>query len=308
MSIRSRVLNAVAPSIMWSARRVVGTFGFSLTRRSYYSPIPEESDLPPGYWDQTSELVGIDMNDAHSLELLRSGVAPYLAEFRERFPIEAPPDGKGFWLINGVYMAVDAHVYYSLIRHFKPRRIIEIGSGQSTLLAVAAAAANRHKDAAPCEITAIEPYPARNMQEVVSQITLIEKPLQAVALDLFQSLGSGDILFIDSTHVLREGNDVQLEYLEILPRLKPGVLVHVHDISLPRRYPRVYFEKGLYWNEQYLLQAFLAFNSRFEVIWGGNHLFLKHPQVMKDVFPEIATMRSHFPLAEPSSFWMRVRG
>jgi hypothetical protein len=134
----------------------------------------------------------------------------------------------------------------------------------------------------------------------------VPRKLQEVGLAPFLGLEAGDVLFIDSSHVLREGNDVQFEYLEILPRLAPGVWVHVHDISLPRRYPRVYFEQGLYWNEQYLLQALLAFSTRLRVAWAGNHLLLRHPEEMHRAFPEIAVMRRHFPLSEPSALWMRV--
>lgn len=276
-------------------------------RRHYYSPIPESADFPPGFWHQTSELPGVDINETFGLELLNTVIPPYLEEFGSRFPIERPTDGRGFWLINSVYMAVDAHIYYSLIRHFRPKRIIEIGSGQSTVLAAAAADINRSRDNAPCAITAVEPFPARDLQEVYDRITIVQKRLQAIDLSLFAELETGDFLFIDSTHVLREGNDVQLEYLEILPRLKPGVLVHVHDISLPRCYPKAYFDRALYWNEQCLLQAFLAFNSRFEVIWPGNYLMSKHPALMHRMFPEIAAMRAEFPAAEPTAFWMRVK-
>src|SRR3972149_5863814 len=120
-------------------------------------------------------------------------------------------------------------------------------------------------------------------------------------------MGEGDILFLDSSPVLRAGGDVQLEYLEILPRLAPGVLVHVHDISLPKPYPRVYFETGMYWNEQYLLQAFLAFNSRFEVLWPGNWMMVRHPEKVCAVFPEFHEMRKLYPQSEPTGFWMRVR-
>ena len=89
--------------------------------------------------------------------------------------------------------------------------------------------------------------------------------------------------------------------------LAPGVLVHVHDISLPKPYPRVYFDSGLYWNEQYLLQAFLAFNSRFEVIWPGNHMVLNYGERISKVFPEYQAMREKYPSSEPTSFWMRVK-
>ncbi|MGH9903790.1 MAG: class I SAM-dependent methyltransferase, partial [Pyrinomonadaceae bacterium] len=136
---------------------------------------------------------------------------------------------------------------------------------------------------------------------------LIEKRVQDVDLSVFTSLEANDILFIDSTHALRAGGDVQLEFCEIMPRLAPGVLVHVHDISLPRAYPRVYFDQRLYWNEQYLLQAFLTFNRRFEVIWPGNYMALRYPERIREFFFEYQDMRAAYPSSEPTSFWMRVR-
>jgi hypothetical protein len=157
------------------------------------------------------------------------------------------------------------------------------------------------------ELTIIDPYPSAVLRQGVPNVSrLIEDKIQNVSLGTFTSLASGDILFIDSSHVLREGGDVQFEYCEILPRLAPGVVVHIHDISLPRSYPNVYFDQHLYWNEQYLLQAFLAFNSRFEVIWAGNYTMLKYPDRVCAVFPEYHVMRETFPSAEPSSFWIRA--
>jgi hypothetical protein len=169
---------------------------------------------------------------------------------------------------------------------------------------------NRQDDGGePAQLTSIEPFPTPALREGFPGLSrLIEKRVQDVGLGLFTALEEGDILFIDSTHVLRSGGDVQLEYCEILPRLAPGVIVHIHDISLPKPYPRVYFEKNhYYWNEQYLLQAFLAFNSRFEVIWPGNYMMEKYPERVITVFPEYHQMRATFPSSEPASFWMRVR-
>jgi hypothetical protein len=136
---------------------------------------------------------------------------------------------------------------------------------------------------------------------------MIVKPIQDVPLSVFEEPEGGDILFIDSSHVIRSGNDVHYEYLKILPRLKPGVLVHVHDISLPKPYPKVYYDNHLYWNEQYLLQAFLMFNSAYEVVWPGNYMMETYPEKMLERFPEIKVMRTSYPSSEPTAFWMRVR-
>lgn len=280
--------------------------GYHLLRKHFYLPIPADEDIPSGYWEKQSELIGIDMNEQGALELL-DGVFPrYMGEFRNRFPLESPGDPRLFYLINGGYMAIDAHVYYAMIRHFKPRRIIEIGAGNSTLLGGVACLENQRETGHAVDYTAIDPYPQSILEKGVPGLTrLLTMKVQDLNPDLFTSLEAGDILFIDSSHVLRSGNDVEYEYLEILPRLAPGVLIHIHDISLPRHYPKVYYDNQLYWNEQYLLQAFLIFNTRLTVLWAGNYMILKYPERVCAVFPEYHVMRQHYPMSEPSAFWMR---
>jgi len=283
--------------------------GFDLIRRHYYSPVPQREDLAgPGFWDEASSLGGIDMREPEALEYLQVRLPPFLEEFRRRFPVEAAAGDEGFCVVNGVYMAVDAHVYYAMLRELRPRRLIEVGSGQSTRVAVEALDCNAAAGGR-ASILAIEPYPSDVLRGLAAagRLTLLERRVQDVPLAEFQALEPGDVLFIDSTHVLREGGDVQFEYLEVLPALRPGVHVHIHDISLPRRYPRVYHEQGIHWNEQYLLQAFLCFNAGFEVTWPGNYMMLRHPELMHRTFPEITAMRRRFPLAEPSAFWIRRR-
>lgn len=281
--------------------------GFHLLRQHYYLPIPDVRDVRDGFWERESELVGVDINEFGALDVLENVVAAHADEFRAQFPLDKA-GANGFYLLNGNFMAVDAHVYYALIRHFRPTRVIEIGSGFSTMLAGAACLANqRHYGVAP-QLVAIEPFPSSVLKAGLGGLSeLVQAKVQDVPLELFTSLRAGDIVFIDSSHVLREGGDVQFEFCEILPRLAPGVLVHVHDISLPRPYPRVYFERRLYWNEQYLLQAFLTFNTHFEVIWPGNYMLLRHHERLTEVLPEYHAMRAAFPSSEPASFWLRVR-
>ncbi len=280
--------------------------GYHLLRKHFYLPIPDDKDIGADYWNTQSELIGIDMNDQEALNLLEGVFTRYMAEFRDRFPVEPTGDAHTFYLINGGYMAIDAHVYYAIIRHYKPRRIIEIGAGNSTLLGGAACLENQRETGHAVDYTAIDPYPQSILEKGVPGLTrLLTMKVQDLNLDLFTSLEAGDILFIDSSHVLRSGNDVEYEFLEILPRLAPAVLIHIHDISLPRHYPKVYFDNQLYWNEQYLLQAFLTFNSRFKVLWAGNYMILKYPERVCTVFPEYHIMRQHYPMSEPSAFWMR---
>jgi hypothetical protein len=280
--------------------------GYHLLRKHFYIPIPDKEDLPADYWERHSDLVGIDMNDLCAVEHLNCIFPLYLDEFRAIFPNERTKDTRKFYLINGGYMAIDAHVYYAMIRHYKPKRIIEIGAGNSTLLAGAACLENYKETGKSVDYCAIDPYPQSIIDKGVPGLTrLITSKVQDIDMDYFTSLEENDILFIDSSHVLRSGNDVEYEYMEILPRLVPGVLVHIHDISLPKSYPRVYFDNQLYWNEQFLLQAFLTFNSRFKVIWAGNYMIINYPDQVCSVFPEYSLMRQHYPMSEPSAFWMR---
>ncbi len=283
--------------------------GFHLLRKNYDIPIPDVADLNDTFWEKRSQLVGVEMNEKYALNLLEAIFPLYLNEFRESFPLHESSSARGqFYLINGSLMAIDAHVYYTFIRHLKPKRVIEIGAGNSTLLAAAACRRNLKEHGKATYLMAIDPFPGSVLREGIPGLSrLVEDKVQNVDLELFASLESNDILFIDSSHVLRSGGDVQLEYCEILPRLAPGVLVHIHDVSLPKPYPRVYFENRLYFNEQYMLQAFLCFNSRFEVVWPGNYMLLKYPERVCAVFPEYHEMRKFFPNSESTSFWIRVR-
>ena len=134
---------------------------------------------------------------------------------------------------------------------------------------------------------AFEPYPVKTLRAGLPGLTrLVTKKIQDVPWAEFQKLQANDILFIDSTHVLKIGSDVQYEYLEILHRLNPGVLIHLHDIFWPAEYPRkwVMTEKR-FWNEAYLAQAFLAFNDSFEILWAGSYLHLNYPDKLKAAFP-----------------------
>jgi hypothetical protein len=282
--------------------------GLHLLPKHFYLPIPDDSDQLDDFWTTPSEMAGIETHDVAQLALIRDMFPRYLAEFRSQFPITEAGKFGDFFLLNGSYMAVDAQVYYSLIRQTNPGRIVEIGCGYSTFLACAAARRNHEEFGRSPLITAIDPYPweiFRNGYPGVNEV--VAKKVQDVPLDVFTSLKAGDMLFIDSTHALRSGSDVQYEFLEILPRLAPGVLVHVHDVSLPLPYPKVYYDTQTYWNEQYLLQAFLVYNSRFEVVWAGNYMLLNHRDAMLETFPEFKLMREKWTSSEPSAFWMRSK-
>ena len=240
------------------------------------------------------------MRERSQLELLDQFAASYRAEY-DALPFEHPGRPCRFFVNNGVFESVDAEMLYCIIRNFRPHRIIEIGSGFSTLLAAQAAIVNRDLDA-PCELTAIEPFPSPPLANPLPGLTrLVRTGVEDVALDKFRQLEANDILFIDSSHVLRIGGDVVREYLEILPSLRPGVIIHCHDIYLPADYPKeLVLGDRNFWTEQYLLHAFLQFNRAFEVLWAASYMHLHYPDRLASAFTSYS--RGSF---WPKSFWMR---
>ncbi len=278
------------------------SLGIHVTRVHFYHPIPDTRRLPPSLWEHRSEMVGVDMREAEQIRLLDAFRERYAGEYGV-LPRGPTADPLQFYFGNDTFPEVDAEILYCMIRHFKPKRLIEIGSGQSTLLAAQAARLNA-VEGHPCRITAIEPYPSAVLRGGVPGVELQAVELQSVPLSPFKDLEENDIVFIDSSHVLRIGGDVQHEYLEILPRLPRGVFVHVHDVFLPKNYPRDWIMKDRrFWNEQYLLQAFLMFNRAFQVEWAAAYMHLRHPDLLQQAFPSYHPAR-----CSPGSFWIRRTG
>lgn len=247
--------------------------GLNITRTHFYSPIPYLRELTDDLWSRHSELIGIDLNEKKQLELLSSFVSTYRDEY-EQFPLEKTTILHEYYVNNRVFESVDGEILYCMIRRFKPRRLIEIGSEFSTRLIVQSILKNKEEnDQYGCHLTTIDPFSrgiVRDGFPHFSSLQLISKKVQDIPLSEFSTLSENDILFIDTSHVLKTGGDVAYEYLEILPRLKKGVVIHIHDIFLPAEYPKTWlFDSNFFFNEQYLLQAFLAFNNSFEVCGRG---------------------------------------
>ena len=278
--------------------------GFHVTPVHFYQPIPDTQHLPERLWQRPSELVGIGMNESMQLDLLRKHFPKFRNEY-EQLPTE--PTGKSlhFHLDNNLFGSLDALVAYCMVRHFKPRLIIEIGGGFSTLLLTEAAAKNNTS-----ALICIEPFPQEFLKQGVPGLhRLIEKKVEDVDLEFFSQLHSGDILFIDSSHTVKIGGDVNYLFLEVLPRLEPGVIVHIHDIFLPFEYRRDWvLGEFRFWAEQYLLQAFLAFNSEFEVLMANSYMAHGYLDDLKVAFPSLETLKAAFPNSVGwggGSFWMR---
>jgi len=258
-----------------TAFRAANRVGLHVVKNHFYSPTPDLDSIPASYWNEKSALVGVKIDVSGQLEMLRR-----ISAFRTEYSTLP---------LTNSFGRVDVEVLFSMVRMFNPSKVIEIGSGHSTTII-------RKAKRPDCELVCIEPY-ARIPGDGFG---LIRQPVQSVPLDLFADLGENDVLFIDSSHVLKEASDVLYEFGEILPRLRKGVLVHVHDVLLPYHYPKVWVADDLrFWNEQYLLQAFLAFNSAFDILWAGSWMATYHPDELR------AAISSFTPETRPGSFWMR---
>jgi predicted O-methyltransferase YrrM len=193
-----------------------------------------------------------------------------------------------------------------MVRWHKPESIVEVGAGYSTLILSGAQRLNERETGKSSELASIDPNPSallRSAAAVSAHVHLIEDRVENLPMAHFESLQAGDLLFIDSSHVVRTGGDVPYLYLDVLPRLRSGVVVHVHDIYLPYEYPAVHFfapNKQL-WTEQYLLQAFLAFNEQYEILIAAWWLHSEHPEVFASAFPHFDATK-HRP---GSSFYMK---
>jgi hypothetical protein len=235
----------------------------------------------------------IEMNMADQLKQLH-----LIEKSTELALLDAAKMGDGrFYVHNPNFGAGDSELYYLLIRDRKPKRIIEIGSGYSTQLSLLALEKNR-AEGADCLITCIEPFEMPFL-DAVKEITVIRKQVETLPISLFESLEANDILFIDSSHIIRPGDDLLFIYFQILPILQKGVLIQIHDIFTPRHYPQEWLTKKMrFWNEQYLLEAFLYNNDGFKPLFALNHL------VKTDFAAAKKTLIHLAPDSEPSSFWM----
>ncbi|MDJ0711803.1 MAG: class I SAM-dependent methyltransferase [Woeseiaceae bacterium] len=260
----------------------------------YYEPQFDHRS-PDLAFGHDRNLRGIDWNTDGQLDTLtRFRFAEELADV----PLEKPST-RGYYLNNGQFGSGDAEIWYQVIRTFKPKRIIEIGSGYSTLMAIRATKKNQQSDAAyTSDHICIEPYERSWLEE--SGVTVIREKVETLPLSFFSQLEESDILFIDSSHIIRPQGDVLFEFLELLPSLNKGVIVHIHDIFSPKDYPEEWLRDMVkFWNEQYLLEAFLTHNTSWEILAALNHLCQHHYDKLKSAAPFLT------PERQPGSFYIR---
>lgn len=280
---------------------IADAWGYHVRPIHYYEPLPDFRAITAADANRrrAPAAIAFDLDAERALQARLGGT--YAAELSA---LQADADGHDFR--NGYFDGLDAAIYYSLIRDLKPRRVVEIGSGFSTRIAARAVERNR-TGGSPAELVCVEPFPQPRLTDARLPITLVQERVERIGLDLFDALQSNDILFIDSSHVAKFGGDVCREFLEILPRLRPGVWVHVHDIFFPHDYPAAWLiERRQAWNEQYILEAFLSFNTAFTPACSLHWLWSEHRDALQMAWPE-AIVNAHGPQG-PASFWMRRVG
>ena len=245
----------------------------------FYSPIPDpdwvQANIETLYPETLSLSSDIDLQEDSQKELLCE-FSRYISEFD--FPKDPSNDSR-YYHNNDMFGFGSGLILFCMIRHFQTRRIIEIGSGHTSALMLDT---NERFMNRQMELTFIEPYPERLYgllkEEDRSNCTIFEKPAQDIPASYFEQLQENDILFIDSSHVTKIGSDVNHIFFNILPALKPGVIIHFHDIYWPFEYPLDWVMSGRAWNEAYLLRAFLQYNSHFEILQFNQYLFSCFPE------------------------------
>ena len=268
----------------------------------FYSPIVDTQDVlsrTEQIWDGRQSLPGIDFNPDKHLEILGDWFPEFISQY------DYPDSGNaesptGFFSLNDQFSWLDARTLYVFLRKLRPSRVVEVGSGFSSLLIADVA---RRLLNGQCEFVCIEPYPRAFLTRGVPGISrLVQERVENVDLKEFSRLERGDILFVDSSHVAKTGSDVLFLFFQVFPLLKPGVLIHVHDIFLPAEYPRQWvIDQNRSWNEQYLLRALLMYSTRFRILFGSSYAATVHGQA---VVAALARPDGHG--MSGGSFWIEV--
>jgi len=256
-------------------RAMADRLGLQVMLKTYYSPIPDLHGLPAETWSTADPMRGIGFDLDAQTTFLHEELSEPLRAF---VPDETVGADYRYDVNNPSYPLPDARALFAIVRRLRPRSIVELGSGQTSRV-IAQACRMNAVDGHESTYRAFDPFPTAVDAGLPGLTDLALVDAQAVPEDVFSELSSGDILFVDTTHTVKLGSEVNRIILRVLPILAPGVLVHFHDIHLPYEYPRYLIEDyGLCWSEQYLLQAFLCLNPSFEVLCAVHALCRDRPE------------------------------
>lgn len=297
-------LKQIAKVVKWMAETGIGTDlclqeGCLPVPVHFYQPIPDLNDLRQRkVWDRVSPLRGINMNPNSQIALLKEMAALFSHECK--WPIDPTSNPDDYYHKNNSFGFQCASLLHYMIRYFSPKKIIEVGSGFSSRIISSAIKLNTERS---CDYSIIDPYPGEVVKRINANLNI--NRVEEVPESFFEQLESGDILFVDSSHCVRTGGDVNYLILDILPTLKTGVIIHFHDIPMPGEYGEIYFTNPkfrMFWTESYLLQAFLMFNKSFAVLISAGYLYHYHRELLPKFFP-------NDPLGVGSgSLWIRRTG
>lgn len=304
LHLRQQVKRAVKRQAV-VANKILSRVGILVAPRHYYSSAPDLRGLAASreFWRSPSQLPGLHVDLDEQIAWLENTCKRFLDEYRGNAVFEK--SGR----LGPGYGYIEAQALHGILRSVRPRQYLEVGSGVSTHVAVQALARNA-KDGRPGTVTCIEPYP-REWLTSDARVHLHRTPVQAVDLDMFTSLTAGDVLFVDSSHVVKPGSDVNFLVLEVFPRLAPGVIVHLHDMYLPYDYQCDLLDSVLHWAETSLVRAFLTHNAHARILACMSHLHYERPEQLRVVFPDyqpapnndgLRAGEGHFP----SSLWFEV--
>ncbi len=290
-------------SVCFNARNME-RMGLKMARRKdFYSPLPSilQLDRNRARWYKPSALVGVDYDVAKMEELADRLIREYSDEYFSTLSHdELVREGYGYGLTP-----VDALVLYCMLREYRPQRFLEVGSGVSTCIARAAGLRNA-QSGSMMDMVSVDPYAFPKLHSVQG-LRIVSQEIQDFPLHEFEALKSGDVLFIDSTHVVRIDGDVSYLVLEVLPRLANGVMVHIHDIPFPHNVP--YPADGnmfqapwpVYWTEAMLLQAFLAFNTSYKILLSTPLIRYHHDEFLAQRIPDYHELKPMWSGVAPSS-------
>ncbi len=252
----------------------------------FYSPIPSLEEVVDRqqelFHSETKHCPGIDLQEPQQLELLNQ-----MAQYYDELPFQDLPNAATrYHYRNDFFSYGDAIVLYSLLRHLQPKQVIEVGSGFSSAVMLDTNARFLNSS---IHFTFIEPYPDRLYSLLTpsdrSHCQIIADPVQSVDLAVFESLEAGDILFVDSSHVMKIGSDLTQIMFEVLPRLKSGVIIHFHDIYWKFEYPKEWIFEGRAWNEAYVLRTFLQYNPAFRLLYFNGFMGQFHAEKLQQTMP-----------------------
>jgi hypothetical protein len=278
------------------SKKILNLIGVYPLTNHYYEPqfnfgslnknLSEDRDLPGINLDLTRQIQNLS-NLIYKNELVKLNLEKKSTNYK-------------FCIKNNFFGYGDSEIYYQLIRHLKPKKILEVGSGHSTLIALEAIKKNKKSDKIDTQITCIEPFENKWLDDL--NIKILRKKIEDTEESNYLALESGDIFFLDSSHIIRPQGDILKVFLEILPKLNKGVLVHVHDIFTPKNYPEKWIIKeNKFWNEQYIVEALMMNKNKYEIYLMLNHLKNNAYNELKRACPYLTSNN------QPSSLYLKIK-